>query len=90
MNPGALDGSGTIDPATLNPASTYSSHIATPFSPPTTATEFENDTKPSTATLAITSPRGIKRSRSPESYRDGATAGDDLGAGTFFVDISSV
>ncbi|KAH0603671.1 uncharacterized protein H6S33_007330 [Morchella sextelata] len=80
MNSGGLDGSGTIDPASLNPASAYT--IATPFSPPTTATEFENDTKPNAAALAsITSPRGIKRSRSPEPYRDGAIAGDDLGAG---------
>ncbi|EWC43962.1 hypothetical protein DRE_01314 [Drechslerella stenobrocha 248] len=41
LNTASLDGSGTINPATLNPA-----------------------------VLSNTSPRGIKRSRSPDSYKD--------------------
>lgn len=87
-NGGVLDGSGTIDPATLNPTA-FSSHLSTgshipPYSPPTSnTTEFDNDSKPGVSALANSSPRGVKRSRSPaEPYRDGAIAGDDLGTGT--------
>ncbi|EPS42857.1 hypothetical protein H072_3154 [Dactylellina haptotyla CBS 200.50] len=55
LNTASLDGSGTINPATLNPA-----------------------------VLSNTSPRGIKRSRSPDSYKDtplSETAGRELGDG---------
>ncbi|KAF3182372.1 hypothetical protein TWF106_009437 [Orbilia oligospora] len=56
VNTVSLDGSGTINPATLNPA-----------------------------VLSNTSPRGIKRSRSPDSYKDPSlseTAGRDLADGS--------
>jgi len=83
-NAGDLDGGGTINPASLNPAGAFTSHLAggqhhLPFSPPATATsEFHPDSKPRTG-LDNLSPRGIKRSRSPDN-----TSGD-LGAGTRFV-----
>ncbi|KAF8542115.1 chromatin remodelling complex Rsc7/Swp82 subunit-domain-containing protein [Trichophaea hybrida] len=75
-NAGDLDGGGTINPASLNPAGAFTSHLAggqhhLPFSPPATATsEFHPDSKPRTG-LDNLSPRGIKRSRSPDVNASG-------------------
>jgi hypothetical protein len=71
---------GTINPASLNPSG-YSSLAAgqhhMPFSPPSTATsEYHPESKPRTVDV---SPRGIKRSRSPDHTHD--AAGNDLGIG---------
>ena len=88
-NPGDLDGGGTINPASLNPTNAFTPHLAAgphhmPFSPPATATatDFHSDaTKPralDAAQSATISPRGLKRSRSP----DPALGTADFGAGT--------
>lgn len=98
-NPGDLDGGGTINPASLNPTNAFTPHLAAgphhmPFSPPATATatDFHPDAaKPralDAAQAATISPRGLKRSRSP----DPALAPADFGAGTLslVVFISSL
>ncbi|CCX34155.1 chromatin remodelling complex Rsc7/Swp82 subunit-domain-containing protein [Pyronema domesticum] len=85
-NTADLDGSGTINPASLGGpvSSAFSPHLSggqhhMPFSPPATASsEFHSDSKPRTSGLDnLSSPRGLKRSRSPDP-----NIGGDLGAVT--------
>lgn len=95
--PGDLDGSGTINPASLGPSSVYSPHLSTtqhhPFSPPATATsEYAPDIK--STVVGTVSPRGIKRSHSPDhnnshSYNKDGSVGDAgaLSFRSFFIRI---
>lgn len=84
-NAGELDGSGTINPATLNPAGAFAapqgplSRISQSFYGPATP-DYNTDSKPRVA-VVDTSPRGVKRSRSPEVYREGQLANDDSNPG---------
>ena len=87
MNNGPdLDGSGTINPATLNPAGAFAAPHQAPinriqqsfYSTPTTH-DYNTDSKPR---VIDASSRGIKRSRSPEAYREGQVANDDINQGS--------
>ncbi|RPB28291.1 hypothetical protein L211DRAFT_845379 [Terfezia boudieri ATCC MYA-4762] len=87
-NGGELDGSGTINPATLNPAGAFSapqgpiSRLPQSFYGPTPTThDYSTDSKPRVPVIDQ-SPRGVKRSRSPEVYREGQVVNDDISQGT--------
>ena len=87
-NGGELDGSGTINPATLNPAGAFAAPHPSPISrlsqsfygPTTTAHDYNTDSKPRVPVIDQ-SPRGVKRSRSPEVYREGQVVNDDINQG---------
>lgn len=88
-NSGELDGSGTINPATLNPAGAFAaphqgplSRISQSFYGPATP-DYTTDSKPRVA-VVDTSPRGVKRSRSPEVYRESQLANEDSNQGMLF------
>jgi hypothetical protein len=78
-NPGDLDGTGTINPASLNPTGAFGSHLSASYTP-SSASEFDPDRKP----RSNVSPRGVKRSRSPDQNHPG----EDINTGTRYLIVS--
>ena len=87
-NGGELDGSGTINPANLNPAGAFAAPHTAPISriaqsfygAPPSAHDYNADSKPRVPVMD-TSPRGVKRSRSPEVFRDNQAPNEDINQG---------